>query len=267
MRYLCIILAFLASKITVLSQYNNTGEIIKMGMHLLLDENDDYTKNFIAIPDSDHFISQFELTNAEYFLFYEKNEGTYQETNLKPESYKWRSVPTGSTHRDLSRKFDEKYFGHQDYLFHPVVNISHEQASFFCDWLTKFYNLTYPSKDYDYYFRLPRHTEYIALVRKLKFDNTDKMKADHNRYNHGLISSFDPKYYTWGSRSVSSVQICAMNQLEICNIIGNVAEYTFDGDAFGGSHDDTYDEIYRADHYESTDPRVGFRLVLEKIKK
>ncbi len=243
------------------------GQFIKMPINGLLEDNERYLQNFSPIPDSPFKISKVELTNLEYLYFVQTNEGFIEDIDLMPQGHKWRTVQIANQYFAQKDKYEKYYFGGEKYYSYPVVNISHQQAILFCEWLSEFYNEKFPSDSYSYYFRLPSHTEYISLVRKLKFDSIEKMKKNSEKYNHHLRASFSPYRYNRGGLIIRPINYCAYNRLNLCNLIGNVAEYTYDGDVFGGSYDDTYDEIYRADHYEATDPRVGFRLVLEKIKK
>ena len=59
------------------------------------------------------------------------------------------------------------------------------------------------------------------------------------------------------------------NNIDIYDIIGNVAEVTSDGKIKGGSWSNTLEECFidKSQDYSLPDPRVGFRLVMEIIEK
>jgi len=226
------------------------------------------------------FVSKYELTNAEYNLFLtdvRKNASNDEITNLLPDSTMW----VKSFSYSYNEPFKNLYHWHPAYNNYPVVNLKKEGIESYCIWLTEKYN-TNPKRDYKkVIFRLPTESEWMQFSKplpdhRLPWYGNFAYKMDKNNTPCALanikVKDYTTNSYDFvfdGGLITLSVGKYEPNSLGLFDIIGNVAEYTSDDKIKGGSWDSTLNECFidKSQEYPLTDPRVGFRLVMEVIEK
>ncbi|MGE0089721.1 MAG: SUMF1/EgtB/PvdO family nonheme iron enzyme [Bacteroidales bacterium] len=226
------------------------------------------------------FVSKFELSNEEYKLFLtdvRKNASNDEITSLLPDSTMW----VKSFEYSFNMPYTQLYHWHPSYNDYPVVNLKKEGIESYCNWLTEKYN-TDPKREYKkVLFRLPTEAEWMKFSKPLpdhrlpwygnfayKMDKNDKPYALANiKVKNYATNSYD--FVFDGGLITVKVGKYEPNSLGLFDIIGNVAEYTSDNKIKGGSWDSTLDECFidKTQEYPITDPRVGFRLVMEIIEK
>lgn len=126
-----------------------------------------YIPEGIAILKSDtisvnsFWMSKYELSNGEYLEFVEdlKNKGfDKQYTAVLPDTSQWEILT------EYGNPYAENYFRHPAFKNYPVVNITHESAKLFCEWLTEKYNRNSNNGE-RYIFRLPTHMEWVSAAQ------------------------------------------------------------------------------------------------------
>ena len=112
---------------------------------------------------SNLYAGKYEVTNLEYreFLHYMEKKGdkaSMEKVQVQKEN--WRDELLG-----YGEPMMDNYHSHPAYDNYPVVNIPHEGAVAFCDWLTEAYN-EYPKRDFKKVkFRLPTEEEWVLAAR------------------------------------------------------------------------------------------------------
>lgn len=106
---------------------------------------------------SPFYMSNHEVTNGEYLEFLSdlKNSDTAQFRKMLPDTLAWREPP-----HYYYEPYVEYYLRHPYYSNFPVVNISHEQASAYCEWLTKKYTSFEKREHANAVFKLPTHDQW-----------------------------------------------------------------------------------------------------------
>jgi hypothetical protein len=114
-------------------------------------------------------------------------------------------------------------------------------------------------------FRLPTDQEFEQLIKsvEIKFDSDDI--SDYAQFNFNL--RFEGNFPADGGLYTSSVHEYIQNEEKICSIIGNVCEFTQTGESMGGSWFCYPSEAKLISKYESPDPRIGFRVIMEIIEE
>lgn len=228
------------------------------------------------------FVSKYELTNANYKLFLDEVENEFGQDAIKkliPNGENWEKV--FEYQYSSGKPFKEFYFTHPAYGSYPVVNLNKESIEQYCKWLTNQYN-TMEKREYtEVIFRLPTEKEWLIFAAPIPGNNLPwhgdkpcKAKGDYNVEYCGNLKIMDYSKGTFdytldGALNNFKVGHYLPNKLGLYDIIGNVAEYTSDGKIKGGSWDNTIEEstVDKEQSYNVSDPRVGFRLVMEVIKE
>lgn len=188
-------------------------------------------------------------------------------------------------------------YGYEDhYQQYPVVNISYEAARAYCDWLTKKY-AQWENRPYEtVVFRLPTQEEwelaaragrdwsmypwggpytrnskawYLANFRPLE----EQYFANDTMGNYSFIypnGDYDISLGVDGAFITAPVTSYFPNDYNFYCMAGNVAEMTLDkGISRGGSWRSNQDEIQVSaiGRYSGPDPTLGFRVVMEVIKR
>jgi formylglycine-generating enzyme required for sulfatase activity len=260
---LCIIFGFSIDK-----KKNKPGEYVFIPMgSTVIGEN---TMSIDAFWMSDH-----EVTNQEYRLFLhwlkaESREEAYAICSVKDQ--KWVEL-TG----EYNKPYAEFYSKHPAYNDYPVLNISHQAAKMYCDWLTEI------SEDKSHKYRLPTKVEWIyaskgglehsAYANGSHLSTTKgqhtcnfKMIGDENIHldTNGKYIIMDESKEKTNATITSTAISYSPNEYGLYNVCGNAAEMIAEeGIAMGGSYTDTgYDvRIESEQEYNGASPFVGFRPV------
>lgn len=239
------------------------------------------------------FMSKYEVTNQQYQAFLDDMQARgnqeildiIQIKSIKPQS--WKRDPVASDTAELPM-----YHSYKGYANFPVLNISHEAALLYCEWLAE-QVAKENDTEYQISFRLPTREEWIRAARGnhpngtyawgspyLKdgdgyyLCNFKRLSSEHIRYNIETdtyeIVPPSPRYseeIAAGKWYVSTdaVDSYTYNDFGLHNMCGNVAEMiTEEGKAVGGSWNDTgYDvRVESMQDYEEASPYVGFRPVM-----
>lgn len=119
-------------------------------------------ENSLSKIDSNLYASKYETTNFLYTTFLKdlKKQSKIKEFNIAQiDSVNWRSPLA------YNEPYVELYHTHPAYREYPVVNISHEGAVLFCEWLTGQYN-NYPKRKFNkVQFRLPTQAEWEKAAK------------------------------------------------------------------------------------------------------
>lgn len=245
------------------------------------------------------YISKTEVDHMQYmeFLSYLKFHNPEQLISAEIDTSAWTNLNMGP--------LANYYHKHPAYNNYPIVNISHEAAVLYCEWLTEFNQskgLFAELEGYKVTYRLPTHEEWLIAAKgkaqnvPYAWGNTrlrdkkgnfmanfqivpqEKLSFDPETGTYVLQSVRDtiPSFRFWdpefhGSADVTApVQSYAPNDLGLYNMNGNVAEMLSEpGLAAGGSWRHTGFDIRNESlmSYEGPSPLVGFRTVavVEKL--
>ena len=221
------------------------------------------------------YASKYEVNNAEYNFFLRSMRltnklSTYHKCRY--DSMLWVTAISSG----FNEMMKNTYHSHSAFTGYPVVNISHEGAKAYCEWLSEHYN-TNPERKYKkVVFRLPTEAEWLAAAdgdastglpwgNAPMCDEKKKCKA-----NIKLRNSKDPSKADYGGdggfQSVH-VESYTPNANGLFNIIGNVSEMTAEaGKAKGGNWDSYLEEcLVNETQTLQKDPRLGFRVFMEVL--
>lgn len=227
-------------------------------------------KSFVKVTDQ-LYASKYEVSNLQYRTFLNDLELHHPElakTTCRIQQEQWVA---GENNEYLS-PFKELYHSHPAYNDYPVVNISYEAASRYCEWLTEQYNGS-PKRKFDKVkFRLPTEIEWNQAAyagNKMKqyawkgeevVDKKGRYMA--NYYRHDEMNELGvTKLFT------TPVQAYMPNECGIYNMSGNVAEMVRGGDLLkGGSWKSEIEEvkIHSKQVFDGVaKPTIGFRVFME----
>ncbi|NNF34307.1 MAG: SUMF1/EgtB/PvdO family nonheme iron enzyme [Saprospiraceae bacterium] len=202
--------------------------------------------------NSNAIISRCEVSNAQFrrFLSHPANE------KYRYDSTKWLIV-------DIGDSMMRNYHIHPAYDNYPIVNISNEAASKFCNWLTLHYNQEKKIK-----FRLPTESEFAELIkiRKKNLYSSCENACDGSRCSN-LKYINDDGVVSYDLDGTLLTTVVAYDQQGIYSIIGNVSEIMAEVSIMGGNWDSLPEEVEKITKYVEPDPRVGFRVVMVKNEK
>ena len=117
--------------------------------------------NSLAKSNDSLYISKYEASNDDYRIFrdYAKSTGdSLLIEKVKIDSMQWVRKDFYNT------PFVEHYHIHEGYGEYPVVNVSYQSATKYCDWLTKQYNGNKKRKFEKVKFRPPTKNEWVIAV-------------------------------------------------------------------------------------------------------
>jgi len=219
-------------------------------------------KNFVQINES-VFLCKYEVSQLDYkaFLNSIKNDAKLYQLYY-PDTTQWTKIfPQAFT-----APWEEKYFWHPGFNNFPVVNITKEAAEAYCQWLNK----TCKNKD-EVHYRLPTEDEWLAGVQLTDISADQLIRKDGKyaanlKFKDEMNNKVDYKYALDGAMITASVNSYQHKPTKLCNLVGNVGEIVSCGKVVGGSWHNTYDESKPDEYlnYQLPDPRVGFRVVMEK---
>lgn len=230
------------------------------------------------------YISKGEVTNFQYqeFLSYLKAHNETEKLKIcQVDSSNW------STAKSSNKGMEDFYHTHIAYRDYPVVNISHEAAELYCEFVRKALGEAFPGTDM--LVRLPTFTEYVRAARGDHQNMRYAWNSNETRNKDGQIlgnfvrigeecvtrnaetGKFEvtldgiPPFVANGSTDVlAPSESYWPNQFGVYNLSGNAAEMIKEkGVAVGGSWNNPgYDvRIDSRKEFTGTDRTVGFRVV------
>lgn len=177
---------------------------------------------------------------------------------------------------DYNTPMAQHYGTHPAFDDYPAVNMSHEAAERFCEWLTEKHNKKLIHKD-GLEFRLPSEKEWVLLSNSNPETNfphsiNNGKTIDGNCYmvNIKAYKNDTVSYGADGGLYMVKKNAYWPNHFGLFNLIGNVAEMTSEeGVQKGGSWYDELEDckVNKNQNYPEPDPRVGFRVVAVISKK
>lgn len=228
-----------------------------------------------------------EVTNAQYEAFLMdlvKNKAFDLLATCQSPRTDWRSLlPEAYKHLPDSEVFK---FAHPDEAAAPIVNISHEAAQQYCEWITKVYNAsTDKKKSYrKVRFRLPTEAEWELAARAGKKDvpypwggyfirnNKGCFLANYDVYKEEPCKDCDRAIATDaqdGGFFTVKADSYFPNDFGLYNMSGNVAEMIDQpGITKGGSWSEAplFGQIGNKNTYSKPAPFIGFRVFMEVIE-
>lgn len=224
--------------------------------------------NWAKVAD-DKWMLRTEVSNGIYRLFLDdlKQQGnTEAYKQFYPDTTRW-ATPEGTTN-----PLQVFYFSNAAYNNYPVVNITYEAATAFCNWLTQKYSAIDKQSFGRVVFRLPNREEWMSAARGTTKDNrTYPWGSNFLRNNRGVYlcnfahaDSIMPQ----AAYITAPVNSFYPNLLGLYNVCGNVAEMLSEkGQAAGGSYlSGGYDvRIESIKNYKAAAPDIGFRVIMVKI--
>ena len=234
------------------------------------------------------YMSSTEITNFQYqeFLHALKRSGDIEKLKIAQiDSSKWvNNLGHGEPYK-------KHYHNHQAYLHYPVVNISKEGASLYCEWLTDMYD-SLSGGELKIQFRIPTHAEWLRAARGANHSQMYSWGGPYLRNSEGqflanclrigdenitknpesgrieIVSRDKMQYNASVSNEVNDVTAPAKsyrpNEFGFYNLNGNVAEMIADGSiAVGGSWRSPGYDIRNEStlEFSQPSPTVGFRVV------
>ena len=240
--------------------------------------------NTVPVESDYLYAAKTEVSNLQYreFLSYvKKNNGVEAFWKLYPDSLVWRKKI------GYGEPFVEYYFQHPAYKDYPVVGVSKDQATAYCNWLTEILSQNMPKGYKKIKVRLPTkkewehaarggHPEYNlpAGVNKYRMGPGDKKKYQGDlMYNFNLRNGLNTSGNT-NSTSIVTTPVISYwkNDYGLYNMSGNVAEIVIDDTIVkGGSwNSSAYFMQIQANDYglSSKTPtnEVGFRYFIEVLE-
>ena len=236
-------------------------------------------KSLAKINDS-LFFSRFEVTNNQYSIFLKhlkegKQDEEYQTGQI--DTAKWRDLSA------YNEPFVKNYHTHPAYANYPVVNISFEGATLFCEWLTDQYNSNEKRKFKKVMFRLPTREEWIAAAKGGNHDAIYPWEGNELITKKGLFrcNFIRAVHDTMGvaGKNNDKADVTAPtnsylpNNYGIYNMSGNVSEMVAEkGETMGGSWLDEAEamkigSLGKFATYIGPMPTIGFRFVMVIIEK
>lgn len=219
-----------------------------------------------------------EVSNKQYayFLANLKTEKDINALNIAQiDSLQWRSK--GS----FNEPYVAYYHKHKAYENYPVVNISHQAAIAYCNWLTKLYNGDEKRKFKKVQFRLPTVEEW-EIAAKGNSSNAlypweddkmqtkeGKMRANFKRGKGDMTGVAG--YLNENADITAPVDSYWPNSIGLYNMAGNVAEMTSNANTVkGGSWIDSAEQLQIANNqpYDGSPKSfIGFRCFMEIVEK
>ncbi len=224
------------------------------------------------------YASKYEVSNSEYleFILSLKKAKQYEKLAIAQiDSSKWLDK------LGYNKPFVSYYHTHPAYKDYPVVNIRHEAAIMFCEWLTNEYNSNPNRKFKKVKFRLPTEQEWMIAAQGGDNSATypwegNELKNKKGQYMCNFAITNDGSTNVTGNLK-NSIKITTLvksyfhNKFGIYNLSGNVAEMLSDNTIVkGGSWLDSseYMKIISKQTYDGgAKNSVGFRYFLDIIEK
>ncbi len=236
------------------------------------------TQTALAKINDSLFASKFEVTNDQYlnFLSFLKHNGQSDKYAIaKIDSAQWKDQLT------YNEPYVKYYHTHAAYTQYPVVNISYEGATLFCEWMTQQYNSNGKRKYNKVAFRLPTKDEWITAAKADNSSATYPWEGNDLQTKKGLYRCNFKRDATDiednGGKLNDNADVTAPsksywpNDFGLYNMSGNVSEMLAEkGLAKGGSWFDGAESL-KIDHepslFTAPRPSIGFRYFMEIVEK
>lgn len=249
-----------------------TGQAIDRKFSTMLLDIRSIEKSLVELSP-ELFVSKYEVSNDDYSKFI-NNVLRSREVDLYKQIVYDSSQWTKQSSDPEPSMMQNLYHWHPAYLEYPVVNISHNAALAYCDWLTKQYNKQRKRNYEEVVFRLPTNEEWMKAASSNRSNvvyglQDDKLKNEKGCYLSNLNPEKENRKADGGFYTVK-VESYFPNELGLYNTIGNVAEMIDQqGVAKGGSwnSDPKEAKIKSQQKYNGPNPGVGFRVIMEVITK
>ncbi|MBL4862872.1 MAG: SUMF1/EgtB/PvdO family nonheme iron enzyme [Crocinitomicaceae bacterium] len=219
------------------------------------------------------YMNAYETSNADYAKFLSnvlRSRKLELFTNVVYDSAQWvKKFPASS-----QEPMRNLYHWHPAYDEYPVVNVSHDAAKIYCNWLTQQYNLQRKRKYTKVEFRLPTEKEWTLAAQNGDLNSKTGLANDDPKNEKGCyllnIKTGEGRYYDDGAFHTAKVSSYNPNKKGFYNLLGNVAEMVNRKDiAKGGCWYTTLEECYipKKMEFKGPDPGIGFRIVMEVIEE
>ncbi|MFR9165731.1 MAG: SUMF1/EgtB/PvdO family nonheme iron enzyme [Dysgonomonas sp.] len=147
--------------------------------------------------------------------------------NIYPDTTVWINDFNNSYNEPYMRM----YFSHAGYSDYPVVGVSWEQATAFCNWRTAFYRMGMGPRARDIEpYRLPTEGEWEFAAREGKTTNKYPWDTEGTQTDKGcFMANFKPgegDYTKDGNLITSRVGTYTPNRFGLYDMAGNVSEWT-----------------------------------------
>jgi Sulfatase-modifying factor enzyme 1 len=229
-------------------------------------------KSYLRVKDK-VFMQEAEVTNYEYGQYLEYLKENKMDNALKVALYdstQWVKKFPGSSQEPLQNISH----WHPAYQNYPIVNISYEGATAYCNWLTQQYNQQKKRSYKKVVFRLPTKAEWLEMATAGKPKELNPFPGGTiKNQSECYLANIKPtptSFFEDGGFHTVRVDSYNPNNLGFYNSFGNVSEMiNVKGAAMGGSWYNLYEECTfdKTQNYSGADPGVGFRVVMEIIEQ
>ena len=234
--------------------------------------------NSLAKINDSFYASKYEVSNKIYMSFLNSLKQS-KKLNLlaiaQIDTLKWTDKLT------YNPPYTQYYHSHPAYQNYPLVNISYEGATLFCEWLTEQYNADKKRKFKKVLFRLPSEKEWILAAQAADSNAIYPWEGNELRNKEGqVLYNYKRKIkdtmwidgkYVENIDVTTPVKSYWKNKFGIYNMGGNVAEMiNTKGIVKGGSwrDDSAYLKINKKYIYDGKPQTfVGFRYFAEIIER
>ena len=249
-----------------------TGQNVDRHFSTMLLDLKSLEKNMAEISPG-IFMGETEVSNSDYGKFI-NNVLRSREVDLYKQviydSTQWVKMNGG----DDQVPMQNMYHWHPAYVDYPVVNISHQAAVTYCEWLTEQYNKQRKRNFTQVKFRLSTEDEWMrAAASNEPGKKYGTLKDELTNEKGCYLVNLDPdnasKSADGGFHTVK-VESYFPNKLGMYNMIGNAAEMidkkgiAKGGNWFTAPKNSTIKSKFE---YDGPNPGVGFRIVMEVIEK
>lgn len=223
------------------------------------------------------FASKYEVSNKLYSTFLNALKSSANAKGISAaeiDTLRWRDPSF------YNEPYVQYYHTHPAYHNYPVVNISYEGASLFCEWLTAQYNANPKREIKKIRFRLPSEKEWIQAAQAGDSSAVYPWKGQEIRNKKGqILANFkrdlkgellvNGKHEGFGDVT-APVSSYSENNYGLYNTSGNVAEMINQkGVAKGGSWKDIAENLKVHAKYNyngGAQPFIGFRYFAEILE-
>lgn len=229
-------------------------------------------KSYLRVKEK-VFMQEAEVTNYEYGLYLTYLKENKMDNALKVAQYdstQWEKKFKYTIHDPMT----DLYAWHPAYQNYPIVNITYEGATAYCNWLTQQYNQQKKRSYKKVVFRLPTKAEWLEMATAGKPTELNPFPGGTIKNQSGCyLANIKPtptSFFEDGGFHSVRVDSYNPNNLGFYNSFGNVSEMiNVKGAAMGGSWYNLYEECTfdKTQNYTGADPGIGFRVVMEIIEQ